>query len=202
VSSATHQGMWWPVGASLTRPSPDELVGASVGAPSRARTAIGGSLTNDLRISRTGVRGTGYGRAMALTKVEREQFLAEPHVAALSVESQDGRAPLTVPIWYQYSPGAQLWVLTGARSHKIRLIESAGRFTMMVDRVRPSVRYVSVEGPVSGIEPGTEEHLHEIAHRYLPERAAARYIEFARAELGEQVVVSLRPERWLTADLG
>lgn len=140
--------------------------------------------------------------AMALTRVEREQFLAEPHVAALSVECGDGRAPLTVPIWYQYSPGAQLWVLTGARSRKTQLIEAAGRFTMMVDRVRPSVRYVSVEGPVSGVEPGTEGHLDEIAHRYLPERAAARYIDFARAELGEQVVISLRPDRWLSADLG
>jgi nitroimidazol reductase NimA-like FMN-containing flavoprotein (pyridoxamine 5'-phosphate oxidase superfamily) len=139
---------------------------------------------------------------MALTKKGREEFLAEPHVGALSVSEGDERGPLTVPIWYQYSPGDDLWVLTGAASRKTRLIESAGRFSLMVDRVRPSVRYVSVEGPVVGVEPGTEEHLHEIAHRYLPEEAAARYIDFARAELGEQVVVSVRPERWLSADLG
>ncbi|MDT0323912.1 pyridoxamine 5'-phosphate oxidase family protein, partial [Streptomyces sp. DSM 44918] len=41
---------------------------------------------------------------MALTHDEREQFLAEPHVAALAVDSaEEGRAPLTVPIWYQYA---------------------------------------------------------------------------------------------------
>jgi Pyridoxamine 5'-phosphate oxidase len=139
---------------------------------------------------------------MALTRAEREKFLAEPHVGAMSVDGGEGRAPLTVPIWYQYSPGAALWVLTGAHSRKTQLVESAGRFSMMVDRVRPSVRYVSVEGPVTAVEPGTEDHLHEIAHRYLPAESAQRYLEFARAELGEQVVVSMRPERWLSADLG
>lgn len=139
---------------------------------------------------------------MALTRSEREEFLAEPHVGALAVDGGDGRAPLTVPIWYGYTPGSHLWVLTGADSRKTRLIQAAGRFSMMVDRVRPSVRYVSVEGPVVGVEPGTEEHLEAIAHRYLPERAAARYMEFARAELGAQVVISMRPERWLSADLG
>jgi nitroimidazol reductase NimA-like FMN-containing flavoprotein (pyridoxamine 5'-phosphate oxidase superfamily) len=43
---------------------------------------------------------------MALSKEEREQFLAEPHVAALSVGAGDKRGPLTVPIWYQYNPAA------------------------------------------------------------------------------------------------
>jgi hypothetical protein len=28
------------------------------------------------------------------------------------------------------------------------------------------------------------------------------YIEFANTELGEQVAIYLRPQRWLTADLG
>ncbi|MCZ9342993.1 pyridoxamine 5'-phosphate oxidase family protein, partial [Streptomyces sp. TRM76130] len=38
---------------------------------------------------------------MALSRAEREQFLAEPHIAALAVDAGAGRAPLTVPIWYQ-----------------------------------------------------------------------------------------------------
>ena len=50
---------------------------------------------------------------MALTKSEREAFLSEPHVAALSVEAEPGRAPLTVPVWYQYEPGGRPWLLTG-----------------------------------------------------------------------------------------
>src|SRR4051812_47563468 len=34
---------------------------------------------------------------MALAIQEREQFLAEPHIGALSVVERPGRAPLTVP---------------------------------------------------------------------------------------------------------
>ena len=55
---------------------------------------------------------------MALSKDERESFLAEPHVAALSVSAGEGRGPLTVPIWYQYTPGGDLWFTTGAGSRK------------------------------------------------------------------------------------
>jgi hypothetical protein len=133
---------------------------------------------------------------------DREFFLAEPHVAALSVSAGQGRGPFTVPIWYQYAPGGEAWVLTEVGSRKVRLIEAAGRFTLMVERVMPTVRYVSVEGPVTRAVPGTDELLWEIAARYLPTEKVPAYIEFAKAELGEQVAIFLRPERWLTADLG
>jgi hypothetical protein len=132
---------------------------------------------------------------------DRESFLAEPHVAALSVSASQGRGPFTVPIWYQYIPGGEAWVLTEAASRKARLIGAAGRFSLMVERVMPTVRYVSVEGPVTRMVPGTDAHLRESAARYLPPDKVPAYIEFAR-ELGEQVAIYLRPERWLTADLG
>jgi hypothetical protein len=133
---------------------------------------------------------------------DREAFLAEPHVAALSVSAGQGRGPLTVPIWYQYTPGGEAWVLTEARSRKARLIEAAGRFTLMVERVMPTVRYVSVEGPVTRTVPWTDQLLREITERYLPPDMVAAYIDFAEKELGEQVAIYLRPEQWLTADLG
>src|SRR5271165_6533691 len=95
---------------------------------------------------------------------DRELFLAEPHIAALSV--------------------------------------SAGRFTLMVERVAPTVRYVSVEGPTTRTIPGTDELLREITVRYLPPEKVPAYLEFARTELGEQVAIYLRPQRWLSADLG
>jgi hypothetical protein len=44
--------------------------------------------------------------------------------------------------------------------------------------------------------------LREVTERYLPPDKVPAYLEFARAELGEQVAIYLRPERWLTADLG
>jgi Pyridoxamine 5'-phosphate oxidase len=133
---------------------------------------------------------------------DRELFLAEPRIAALSVSAGQDRGPLTVPIWYQYEPGGEAWVLTPAESRKARLIEAAGRFTLMVERVTPTVRYVSVEGPVTRIIPGTDELLLEITARYLPPEQVPGYLEFARTELGEQVAIYLRPQRWLSADLG
>ena len=133
---------------------------------------------------------------------ERELFLAEPHIAALSVSAGQDRGPLTIPIWYQYEPGGEAWVLTPAESRKVPLIEAAGRFTLMVERVVPTVRYVSVEGPVTRMIPGTDELLLEITERYLPPEKVPAYLDFAEKELGEQVAIYLRPERWLASDLG
>ena len=43
--------------------------------------------------------------SLAMTKKEREAFLADLHVGVISIE-QAGSPPLTVPIWYDYQPGA------------------------------------------------------------------------------------------------
>src|SRR5689334_23218004 len=139
---------------------------------------------------------------MALSKDEREQFLAEPHIAALSVYAGDARGPLTVPIWYQYAPGGEPWILTGSGSRKHRLIEAAGHLSLMVERLEPSVRYVAVDGSVSRIEPGTDDQLAELAKRYLAPERVNGYLEYARREHGETVVVHLKPEHWLSSDLG
>ncbi|WP_344432277.1 pyridoxamine 5'-phosphate oxidase family protein [Amycolatopsis minnesotensis] len=139
---------------------------------------------------------------MSLSVHEREQFLAEPHIAALSVSAGPDRGPLTVPIWYAYQPGGELWLLTGVESRKAKLIEAAGRFTMMVERLEPSIRYVAVEGPVTRTARGTHEMLWEMSARYLPEEKLAGYVKMAEAEHGEQLAVYLRPERWISADLG
>jgi hypothetical protein len=139
---------------------------------------------------------------MALTREERETFLAEPHIAALAVDAEAGRAPLTVPIWYQYEPGGDVWIMTGLDSRKNRLIKAAGRFSLMVDRLEPTIRYVSVEGPVVETVPATEKDLREITARYLPADKVDGYVAFASADHGEQVVVRMRPERWVSSDLG
>jgi nitroimidazol reductase NimA-like FMN-containing flavoprotein (pyridoxamine 5'-phosphate oxidase superfamily) len=140
---------------------------------------------------------------VALTREEREQFLAEPHIAALAVDAgEDGRAPLTVPIWYQYTPGGDIWIMTGRDSRKGALIATAGRFCLMVDRLTPTVRYVSVEGPVIETVPATREQLVEISSRYLAPEKVDTYVDFAWKEHGEQVVIHMRPQRWISSDLG
>jgi hypothetical protein len=72
----------------------------------------------------------------------------------------------------------------------------------MVDRTEPSVRYVAVDGPVSRIEPSTDEQLVEVVKRYLPPDKVDAYLEFARREHGEGVTIYMKPEHWLSADLG
>ncbi|MCX4859447.1 pyridoxamine 5'-phosphate oxidase family protein [Streptomyces canus] len=139
---------------------------------------------------------------MALTREQREQFLAEPHIAALAVDAGEGRAPLALPIWYQYTPGADIWIMTGRDSRKRELIRAAGRFSLLVERVEPTIRYVSVEGPVVDTRPGTVEDLREISARYLPAEKVDGYVEFASKNHDEQVIIRLRPERWVTSDLG
>jgi hypothetical protein len=140
---------------------------------------------------------------MALSEDEREAFLAEPrHVGALSVFAGPDRGPLTVPIWYHYSPGGELWILTGSGSRKHRLIEAAGYFSLMIDRVEPTTRYVAVDGPVSRIEAGTDAQMEEVTRRYLSGESADRYLKFAKENLGEHVAIFLAPQHWLSADMG
>jgi hypothetical protein len=136
-----------------------------------------------------------------LSQHDREQFLAGPHIAALSVAAGPDRGPFTLPIWYQYTPGGEAWILTEAASRKARLIGEAGRFSLLVERTLPTVRYVSVEGPVTRVVPETPELAREITERYLPPDKVQGYLDLA-ATFGEQVVIYLRPQRWLTGDLG
>jgi len=139
---------------------------------------------------------------MALSREEREGFLAEPRVAALGVDAGDGRGPLMVPIWYAYEPGGLPWILAGAGSRKMRLIEAAGRFSLLVQRTEPTQRYVSVEGPVTEVSEGSVALHREMAARYLSGAALDAFVKFAQEELADHVAVRIRPERRLSADLG
>lgn len=137
---------------------------------------------------------------MALAAADRATFLAEPHIGAVAVYAGDRRGPLTVPVWYYYEPGGEVSFLTNGESHKAKLIDKAGRFSMLVQRTIPTYRYVSVEGPVLRSNPTTVAEMTRIAARYLPEEAVAGYVE--QSDLAVLVTFHMLPERWLSADLG
>jgi nitroimidazol reductase NimA-like FMN-containing flavoprotein (pyridoxamine 5'-phosphate oxidase superfamily) len=138
----------------------------------------------------------------AMTKQERESFLADLHVGIISV-AEDGRGPLTVPIWYSYEPGGEVRVVTGGTSRKAQLLRTARRFSLCAQTETPPYKYVSVEGPIVAIEPANlERDRRPLAHRYFGVRAGDRYIERTRAETVENVLVRMRPARWLTVDYG
>lgn len=137
---------------------------------------------------------------MPLTETERQRFLAEPRMAALAIDAEPGRGPLTVPIWYAYEPGGDVEFLTVGTSRKATLLAKAGRLSLLVQRDTPTYRYVSVEGPVIGSEPTTEEFMTRLAARYMPPEAVPGYVE--NSDLASLVTYRMRPERWLSADLG
>ena len=140
--------------------------------------------------------------SLAMTKQEREDFLADLHVGIISI-AEEGRGPLTVPIWYSYAPDGEVRVVTGRTSRKARLLQRAGRFSLCAQTETWPYKYVSVEGPVVAIEPADLERDRRLhAHRYFGVQAGDRYIERTRAETVENVLVRMRPERWLTLDYG
>jgi nitroimidazol reductase NimA-like FMN-containing flavoprotein (pyridoxamine 5'-phosphate oxidase superfamily) len=138
--------------------------------------------------------------SLAMTKEQREAFLADVHVGVISIAADDGRGPLTIPIWYSYAPGGEVCVVTGRTSRKAQLLERAGRFSLCVQTEAPPYQYVSVEGPIVAIEAADlERDRRPLAHRYLGAPLGDRYIDSTRNAVGN-VLVRMRPERWLTVD--
>jgi len=139
--------------------------------------------------------------SLKMTKAEREIFLADLHVGVISIAEKDRRT-LTTPIWYGYEPGGELWILTGRNSRKGRLLQEAGRFSLVAQTETPPYKYVSVEGSITSIEkPDLERDERPMAHRYLGPEFGDGYVEATRGN-GEvdNILVKMRPQRWLTTD--
>ena len=142
--------------------------------------------------------------SFAMSRPERERFLAEPRVAVVSIEDP-GNGPLAVPVWFDYEPGGEIWFLTQSDSRKGRLLSQAGRFSLCVQVETPPYRYVSVEGPIVSMDPyDLEDDLRPMARRYLGAEGGDGYVEQARDTYaaGNGVKVRMRPARWLTVDYG
>ena len=140
--------------------------------------------------------------SMAMTKAEREAFLADLHVGVISVE-EPGRGPLAVPIWYDYKPGGELWIITDRGSRKGKALEAAGRFSLCAQTETVPYKYVTVEGPIVSVEAtDPEREGRPMAHRYLGQEMGDAYLEATSADAarGETVSIRMRPERWLPVD--
>src|SRR5262249_552524 len=115
--------------------------------------------------------------------------------------SEPGRGPLTVPIWYSYEPGGELRLVTGRTSYKGRLLVPSGRLSLCAQTETAPYKYVSVEGPIVAIEEAElERDVRPLARRYLGREGGDQYVEQTRSEHGDNVLVRMRPERWLTVD--
>ena len=139
--------------------------------------------------------------SFAMTKEEREAFLADVRVGIIAIEQPD-RGPIAVPVWYSYEPGGTVDVLMQSDSRKYTGIDAAGRFSLCVQTETAPYRYVSVEGPVTATRAySVDTDLLAMATRYLGEEGGRAYIADVGAG-GNGVMVSMTPQRWSTTDYG
>ncbi len=133
-----------------------------------------------------------------MSEQERQSFLADLHVGVLSIPRQNG-APLTAPIWYDYQPGSEVWVLVGKNSLKARLLSEGSQVTLVAQQEAMPYAYVSVEGSVTEIcRADKDQDTLPMAIRYLGAEMGAAYTEANAAN--ESLRVSIRADRWLTVD--
>ena len=140
--------------------------------------------------------------SLAMTRAERETFLAAVRVGVISL-ADGARGPLTVPIWYGYEPGGEVWIVTDRDSRKGKLLLGLDRFSLCAQTETPPYQYVSVEGPITALERAdVDRHTRVLAHRYLGKDLGDRYIAQTGGERERDgsIVVRMRPERWLTVD--
>jgi nitroimidazol reductase NimA-like FMN-containing flavoprotein (pyridoxamine 5'-phosphate oxidase superfamily) len=139
---------------------------------------------------------------LSMSREEREQFLMATHVGIVSI-ADDERAPLSVPVWYRYEPGGVVCFVTGGDSKKATLLRKAGRATFVVQTETPPYKYVTIEGPVT-IEREFDwaREVEEVAYRYLGRELGKAYLAMSADDYAstENVLVSLAPERWASAD--
>lgn len=139
-----------------------------------------------------------------MTRAEREAFLAEVRVGVLAVTSDSpDRAPVSAPVWYDYSPEIGVTVMMNGKSRKGVAIDAAQRFVLVVQSEALPYRYVTVEGPVTEIRsPDTAKDLLPLAIRYLGEDFGAAYTKEWEASGGPEtdLVYVMTPQQWNTAD--
>jgi nitroimidazol reductase NimA-like FMN-containing flavoprotein (pyridoxamine 5'-phosphate oxidase superfamily) len=135
--------------------------------------------------------------SLAMSRAEREEFLAGVHVAVLSVAAGEPGRLLTVPVWYSYEPGGPVTVSTRRSSRKAAAIETAGWFTLCAQDERPPYKYVTVAGPAVIEDIDVSERL-ALARRYLGPEGGDAFIAANPAD--GDIAIRMTPERWITAD--
>ena len=139
-----------------------------------------------------------------LSVAEREAFLSDVRVGVVSVVSdRPDRAPISSPVWYDYSPETGVTIMMNAKSRKGVALEAAQRFVLVVQSEATPYRYVTVEGPLAEVRrPDLEMDLLPLAVRYLGEEAGRAYAK-AWEEAGAadtDLVYVMMPTHWNTAD--
>ena len=136
--------------------------------------------------------------SLTMSSSERESFLSALHVGIISIP-RAAKGPLTVPIWYDYQPGGEVWVITDTDSLKGKLLANVSRISLCAHSETASYQYVSVEGPFT-TRPSSQEALLAMAIRYLGEEQGQVYAENSAGGGEGSIIVSIAPETWFSVD--
>lgn len=121
-----------------------------------------------------------------------EEFLRQPHVAALATVRPDGR-PHVTPVWYDFD-GSEFTISTFRATQKLKNIERKGFASLAIFAREAPFRDVIVQGTArvgSTIDNVWRERL---AVRYLGEHAGRVYVR--ETADWEMVAIHVRPLRW------
>lgn len=135
-----------------------------------------------------------------MNRAEREDFLAAPRIGVLSIPQPADKPapPLAAPVWYDYTKGGALWLLTGPNSAKGKLLVVNGKVTLVAQQEAMPYAYVSVECTVADIREANETDNLEMAHRYLGKEMGDAYAKSNTGNVSVRVELSI--DRWLTVD--
>lgn len=136
--------------------------------------------------------------SLTMSAIDRERFLSDLHVGIISIP-RAAKGPLTVPIWYDYEPGGEVWVITDSDSIKGKLLTKASRISLCAQTETAPYQYVSIEGPFT-TRPATQEELLAMAIRYLGEKQGQAYAENSSSGGEGSIIVSIAPETWFSVD--
>ena len=139
--------------------------------------------------------------SLVMSEAERQEFLAGLHIGIVSL-NEDGRGPLSVPVWYDYAPGGDVTFITPTASRKAALVVEGARMSLCAQDEELPPKYVTVEGPIVEVRPAdVQADIVAMASRYLGQEIGEMYVTNTRAENPrEELVIRFRPERWFSAD--
>jgi nitroimidazol reductase NimA-like FMN-containing flavoprotein (pyridoxamine 5'-phosphate oxidase superfamily) len=136
----------------------------------------------------------------AMTRAEREAFLAGVHTGVLTVD-EPGRGPLSVPVWYLYHAGGDVLVVTRPQARKAPLLAVGARVAFCVQSEELPPKYVTVQGRVVAREPAdVARDLKPVARKYLGANVGDAYVDGTRPNGTDEIAIRIRPERWYSRD--
>jgi PPOX class probable F420-dependent enzyme len=128
------------------------------------------------------------------SSAQSKEFAARPVVAVLATTWTRGRIH-AVPVWFLYHEGV-VKVITERGSQKHRNAVRSGRASLCIPVLDSPERYLTLEGPVSVVDPLSYDQRLAMHVHYRGEEAARRIVDQGGHE--RMVMLVIHPENRLS----